>query len=130
MLWTRSDSADPEGRVIADRHYNRQHIGAARFVPPGRCLVLKADGAVWATSWPFAEYVRHAWAGTWVNSIFRKECEGEASAYIRDAVAATRAKWPDVPELGMVTFIDPEHVKPRKIRGRPTWGHAYFAAGF
>lgn len=54
--WRLSWRADPAARAIADRHYNRQKPGAAQFVPPGRCLVLKAfDGsAVWVTSWPFA----------------------------------------------------------------------------
>ncbi len=127
--WWKSDRCDPDGRPIADRHYNRQSIGAPNFVPPGRCLVLKRLGALWVTSWPFAEFVNHAWGGAWVNSMFRKECEGVASAMIREAVAATRAVWP-TPELGMVTFIDPVHVAPRKIRGRQTWGHSYFEAGF
>lgn len=130
MLWTRSYRADPDCLPIADRHYNRQKPGSKQFVPPGRCVVLKAPGAVWVTSWPFAEYVKHAWAGAWVNSLFRKEGQGLASVYIRDAVAATRAEWPDVPALGLVSFIDPLHVKPRKVRGRQAIAESYFAAGF
>jgi hypothetical protein len=130
MMWTLSHRADKACLPLADRHYNRQKIGSPQFVPPGRCVVLKADGALWVTSWPFAEYVKHAWAGAWINSLFRKECDGLASDCIRDAVAATRAIWPDVPELGMVTFIDPLHVKPRKIRGRQAIGESYFQAGF
>ena len=130
MIWTRSDRADPESRRLADRHYNRQSVGSTHFVPPGRCLVLKAPGAVWVTSWPFAEYVRHAWAGAMVNSLFRKEGAGEASEFIRDALAATRAEWPDVPALGLVTFIDPLHVAARKVRGRIAIGFSYFEAGF
>jgi hypothetical protein len=130
MLWTRSHRADVEALPIADRHYNRQKPGTPQFVPPGRCVVFKAPGAVWVTSWPFAEYVKHQWAGAWVNSLFRKECGGLASEFIRDAVAATRDVWPDVPELGMVSFIDPLHVKPRKIRGRQAIAESYFEAGF
>jgi hypothetical protein len=130
MRWQLSDRADPDGRGLADRHYNRQSIGSPHFVPPGRCVVLKQDSALWVTSWPFAEYVRHAWAGAWINSMFRKECDGEASQMIRDAIAVTRWKWKQTPELGMVTFIDPSKVQPRKIRGRATWGHSYFEAGF
>lgn len=42
MIWQLSDRADPEARRIADRHYNRQKPGTPQFVPPGRCLVLKA----------------------------------------------------------------------------------------
>lgn len=43
-LWRLSYRADPITRAIADRHYNRQKPGTAQFVPPGRCLVLEADG--------------------------------------------------------------------------------------
>jgi hypothetical protein len=92
--------------------------------------VLKADRAVWVTSWPFAEYVKHAWAGAMVNSLFRKEGDGLASDYIRDACAATRARWPELPAHGMVTFIDPLHVTSRKVRGRLCIAHSYFEAGF
>jgi len=128
--WVLSHRFDADCLPLADRHYNRRKHGSPQFVPPGRCFVLKRDGAVWVTSWPFAEYVKHAWAGAWVNSMFRNESPAVASELIRQAVAHTRAKWPDVPELGMVTFIDPKHVTPRKIHGRPTWGHCYFEAGF
>lgn len=130
MMWMLSHRADPDCLPIADRHYNRQKPGTPQFVPPGRCVVLKRDGAVWVTSWPYAEYVKHAWAGAWINSMFRKECPGTASEFIREAVAATRAVWPDVPPLGLVSFIDPNAVKQRKIRGRLAIGESYFEAGF
>lgn len=130
MIWNRSDRFDPDVLPLADRHYNRRKIGSSQFVPPGRCLVLKTEGALWVTSWPFAEYVRHAWPGAFVNSLFRKECAGQASALIRAACAATRAEWPDLPDLGMVTFIDPREVQPRKVRGRLCIAHSYFEAGF
>lgn len=63
--WRLSDRADPAALPVADRHYNRQKIGSPQFVPPGRCLVLLTEDrtALWVTSWPFAEYVRHAWGG-------------------------------------------------------------------
>jgi hypothetical protein len=66
--WWTSHRADPRARVLADRHYNRQSVGTTHFVPPGRCLVLltKQADALWVTSWPFAEYVKHAWAGAWI----------------------------------------------------------------
>lgn len=130
QVWTRSHRADVDALPLADRHYNRQKVGSPQFVPPGRCLVLKATGALWVTSWPFPEFVRHAWPGAFVNSLFRKECDGVASAFIRAACAATRAEWPEVPALGMVTFIDPIEVKPRKVRGRLCIAFSYFEAGF
>ena len=126
--WRLSWRADPIARRIADRHYNRQKVGAAQFVPPGRCLVLLADDqqSLWVTSWPFAEYVQHDWAGAWMNSSFRREGGGvEASDLIREAVAATLWKWPDVPPLGMVTFIDPTKVKGTKRRGEVIYGYSY-----
>jgi len=77
-----------------------------------------------------AEYTKHDWAGAWVNSLFRKECAGLASDYILAAVAATRYYYPDVPNLGMITFINPRHVKPIMRRGVPVWGYSYLKAGF
>lgn len=130
-MWRMSHRADPTAVHIADRHYNRQKPGTPQFVPPGRCVVLVAEqGAAWTTSWPFAEYVRHAWPGAWINSLFRKECDGLASEFITAAVAATRYEWPDTPDLGMVTFIDPRKVAPIKRRGVDVWGYSYLQAGF
>lgn len=125
MNWELSFRADPRALPIADRHYNRQHVGSPQFVPPGRCLVLLAPGALWVTSWPFAEYVKHAWAGAWVNSLFRRESGELASVLIREAVAATRWYWGDPPPLGMVTFIDEG-----KVRHKRDVGRCYRRAGF
>lgn len=70
------------------------------------------------------EYTKHAWAGAWVNSLFRNEGAGLSSVLILEAVALTRGHWPDVPPLGMVTFIDPSAVL------GPVYGSCYRAAGF
>lgn len=127
MRWLVSHRFDAQVLPLADRHYNRRKIGSPQFVPPGRCLVFKTADlrAVWTTSWPFARYVRHAWAGAWVNSIFRTEGAGLASELIREAVAATRSCWPVVPELGMVSFIDASKVRHKRDPGR-----CYRKAGF
>lgn len=126
MRWLLAHRFDPHACSIADRHYNRRKPGSPQFVPPGRCIVLTTEQAVWVTSWPFAEYVRHAWPGAWVNSCFRREGgEQLASEMIRDAVAATRWKWPEVPDLGMVTFVDAGKVRRKRDPGR-----CYVHAGF
>lgn len=134
MIWTASDRFHPAAREVADRHYNRQKVGSPQFVPPGRCMVLYADTgagkALWVTSWPFAEYVRHAWAGAWVCSAFRNEGAGVASELILDAVAATRFFFGDPPALGMITFVDRRKVRPTIVRGREVWGWTYRKAGF
>jgi hypothetical protein len=144
--WRLSHRADPDvgGENIADRHYNRQTHGAPQFVPPGRCICLKtgtgaqlrtpnAGGAYWVTSYPFAEYVKHAWAGAWMNTAFRNEGAGLSSELIRAAIAMTRAVAADkpswdfgkVPPLGLVTFVDPEKTRRKRDPGR-----CYRRAGF
>lgn len=129
--WHLSHRADPAARTIADRHYNRQKVGSSQFVPPGRCLVLLTAGAdagadaLWVTSWPFAEYVRHAWPGAWVCSCFRNESPHLSSELILEAVAATRARYGTAPAQGMVTFVDPGKTRRKRDPGR-----CYVKAGF
>lgn len=127
MRWAQSWRADPRAAAIADRHYNRQKVGAAQFVPPGRCLVLRTpdERALWITSWPFAEYVKHEWAGAWMCSAFRNEGAGLSSELIREAIAATVWRWGEPPPLGMVTFVDP-----RKTRHKRDPGRCFRKAGF
>ena len=129
--WELSHRADRRALPLADRHYNRQSPGSPQFVPPGRCLVLltEAADALWVTSYPFAEWVRHRWAGALVNSLFRRESGTTASTLIRAACAATRAVW-EPPPLGMVTFIDPRVTRPTMVRGVPVVGWTYMQAGF
>jgi hypothetical protein len=126
--WHLSDRADPRAARLADRHYNRQKIGAPQFVPPGRCLVLLTVDAtaLWVTSYPFAKYVQHAWAGTLVCSLFRREsaCGHLASSLITAAVAATRGVW-EPPPIGMVTFVDASKTRHKRDPGR-----CYRRAGF
>jgi hypothetical protein len=124
--WTRSNRFDPRSCLIADRHYNRRKVGSPQFVPPGRNVVFRHDDdALWTTSWPFAEYVRHAWPGAWINSLFRNESDRLSSELIREAVAHTLAVWPDPPDLGMVTFVNAAKVRRKRDPGR-----CYLRAGF
>jgi hypothetical protein len=129
VIWTLSHRADDAARQLADRHYNRQSVGSAQFVPPGRCLVLYArtesGEAFWVTSWPFAEYVRHDWAGAWICSAFRNEGAALSSLLITEAVAATRHYFGEPPNLGMITFVDRS-----KVRNKRDFGRCYRKAGF
>lgn len=129
MMWQRCDRFDPRARALADRHYNRQKVGADGFVPPGRCLVLYAKTdtgqAFWVTSWPFAEYVKHDWPGAWICSAFRNEGAGLASTLVTEAIAATRAYMGAAPDLGMITFVNRS-----KVRGKRDFGYCFRKAGF
>jgi hypothetical protein len=126
-IWCVSHRADPKAVALADRHYNRQKVGSPQFVPPGRCLVLLTPDAdaVWVTSWPFAQYVKHAWAGAWVCSIFRNESSYLSSDLIREAVAVTKWHYGEPPVLGMVTFVNADKVRRKRDPGR-----CYLKAGF
>jgi hypothetical protein len=128
MLWRLSYRAEPAAAHLADRHYNRQKIGAPQFVPPGRCLVLldEKETSLWVTSWAFPEFVKHRWPGAWINSLFRREDGALPSDLIRDAISATRWAYGEPPSLGMVTFIDRDKVRPR----RAGYGRCYLKAGF
>jgi len=126
--WLLSYRADPEARVLADRHYSRQNPDSPQFVPPGRCLVLKIPGAAfWVTSYPFARYVKHEWAGAMTCSAFRNERPDlyRSSDLIRQALACTRWNWPDLPALGMITFVDQGKVRRKRDPGR-----CFIRAGF
>lgn len=130
--WRLSHRFDSAALRLADQHYNRQKPGTPQFVPPGRCLVLLSNRALWVTSWPYAEYTKHQWAGAWINSCFRREDGPMASELIRAAVAVTRWYWgapPRVPSIvgpvGIVTFIDRS-----KVRRKRDYGRCYRKAGW
>lgn len=125
MNWRISHRFDEMAVVLADRHYNRQKVGSPQFVPPGRCVVLmtQCNRAVWVSSWP--QFARHAWCGAWINTLFRNEGAGLSSDLIRQAVAATRAVWPETPTLGMITFVNVDKVRRKRDPGR-----CYLRAGF
>lgn len=138
MIWHLSDRCDPRAASLADRHYSRQTVGAVGFVQPGRCLVLVSSEpvrAVWVTSWPFAEYTKHQWAGSWVCSMFRNEngSEWRSSELIIDAGPCNRYhrlhgpdSWrcSEEPDQGMITFVRAPAVK----SANP--GYCFKKAGF
>lgn len=125
MRWTIGHKYDPECVELADRHYSRGKPGTPQFVPPMRAVILKTGDrrAVWVTTAP--RFVFHAWPGAWVNTIFRNEGAGLSSELILEAVAATRALWRDVPDEGLITFVDPARIRRKRDPGR-----CYIRAGF
>lgn len=127
MIWALSHRADKRALPLADAHYTRQKIGSPQFVQPGRCLVLLTPDAdaLWVTVFPYAQYVKHAWPTAWQCSMFRNESPHLASKMIREAVACTRWKYGEPPEIGMLTFVDA-----RKVRPKRDPGYCYLMAGF
>lgn len=141
QYWTRIHHRDVRARQMADRHYSRRTPGAAEFIPAGHKVVLMhfaADGtpaALWASHRPApsANLARPRFDGldVWDCSIFRIEQRSiRASDLIREAVAITRGIWPELPNDGFYTTINPRHVPPIKRRGRDVWGYSYIKAGW
>ena len=56
---------------------------------------------------------------------FRNESKILSSELILDALKCTVWKYPDIPELGMITFVNADKVKPKKH-----FGYCYRMAGF
>jgi hypothetical protein len=88
------------------------------------------EKAFWITSWPFAEYVKHAWGGAFVCSAFRNEGDMLSSALIVEAVRITRwyaaSEWRSpVHDHGFITFVDPDKTKRKRDPGR-----CFLKAGF
>jgi hypothetical protein len=133
MLWRMSHRGDPKAVALADDHYSRQKPGTPQFVQPGRCLVLFAQQgkrrAVWVTSWPFAEYVRHEWPGAWSCAMFRNEGIALSSDLILQAVAATRCVFGVPPDQGIITFVDPQKIRNGTASGRQV-GRCFIKAGW
>lgn len=48
-----------------------------------------------------------------------------SSDLIKQAIAATRSEWPDIPQLGMVSFVDRDKTRRKRDPGR-----CYRKAGF
>lgn len=120
MNWVTSHRFDRRALPLADRHYSRRKPGSRQFVAPARCMVLitPALDALWVTTWPFPRYVRHAWPGAWICSLFRNESTLLSSVLIREAISVTRFELGTAPENGMVTFIDPTKVRHKRDPGR------------
>lgn len=131
-IWRRSHRFHKPAVALADRHYNRQKPGSPQFMPAGSCRVLIAENAkaVFGLSVPLPQYVKHAWPGAWICSIFRNEDSGPlASHLIREAIAHMRTEY-DVTEMGCVTFVDPRKVPGIMEHGKLIKGFCFHRAGF
>lgn len=129
MNWRLAHHADPTACRLADLHYSRKTIGAPQMMPPGRKIVLVTEtgDAVFGVSWPYPELVAHDWPGAWICTIFRREpeCSHLASDLIREAIAVCRWRWPEVPDFGLITWVNAGKVRHKRDPGR-----CFLKAGF
>lgn len=120
--WMLTHKGDRACRLLADRHYSRQNVGAPMFTRPGRNLVLRtaAGDAVWVT-W---SGIRDDGLRAWECTIFRNESSHLSSDLIRSAVAATISEWGQPPPDGIITYVDQSKVR----SSNP--GFCFLKAGF
>lgn len=120
--WIVTHKGDRACRLLADRHYSRQRVGALMFTRPGRNLVLRTPvgDAVWVT-W---SGIRDDGLQAWECTIFRNESSNLSSDMIRAAVTATIAEWGQPPPDGIITYVDKSKVRSRNP------GFCFLSAGF
>ncbi|UOE58047.1 hypothetical protein [Cytobacillus oceanisediminis] len=121
--WIQTHDCDQEGARLADRHYSRQTVGAARFTRPGKNLVLKLPqgNAIWA-SWynsPYRKDKRNCYECT----IFRNESDYLSSYLIAYACLATFDYFGPI-EDGILTYVDEHSV------GSKNAGFCFESIGF
>lgn len=107
--WMITHKGDVSCRILADRHYSRQHIGHPMFTRPGRNLVLRTarGDAVWVT-W---SGIRDDGLDAWECTIFRNESKHLSSEMVRWAVDATFSEWGTPPMDGIITYVAQNKVR-------------------
>ena len=107
--WIKVNKGDISCRLLADRHYSRQHQGNRQFCRPGKNLVLRtaAGDAVWVT-----------WAGirddkfdSWECTLFRNESGNLSSELICQAVDITKKYWGNLPSDGITTTVASDKIR-------------------
>jgi hypothetical protein len=135
--WLVGHSATRWVRVLADRHYSRQTIGAAQFSPPGQKVVLyipKEKGLLDGEPEATAAWVWHrpapgkatrmdGYDGYYNCSLFRNESEYLSSDLIKWAIPFAVDRW-GPPKYGFDTYVMPDRVKSTNP------GYCYQVAGW
>lgn len=98
---------DLESRLLADRHYSRQTVGAREFMGNGRTLVLRDTAGTVVLGWLYPRAAMHVIDALWC-SIFRNESDRRSSEFILEAERMAVEKWPDIPRFA--TYIDPRKI--------------------
>lgn len=120
--WIVTHKGDRACRLLADRHYSRQHVGHPMFTRLGRNIVLRtaAGDAVWVTWLGIRDDGLQAWECT----MFRNESPHLSSDMIRAAITATISEWGQPPSDGIITYVDQSKVR----SSNP--GFCFLSAGF
>lgn len=120
--WIVTDKGDQTCRQLADRHYNRQTIGAPLFTRPGHNLVLRnADGTAVIVFW---KGIRDDNLDCWEITLFRNESNELSSKLINEAIKTVLNEWGKPPKEGIITFVDQHKIKSKNP------GYCFKVCGF
>jgi hypothetical protein len=115
---------DVEAAHLADRHYSRQKVGAAQFMPPGRTIILRSHEGDVLFGWLWQSKRDDGESG-YNCSIFRNESQRLSSDIVREAERLVVGLWG--PARGF-TYIDPFQVGNGKVEFNP--GYCFKCAGW
>lgn len=105
-----SKTSDDELRQMADRHYSRRTIGAARFTPPGRTLMLRNTDGTIVFAWVFQQYRTDNLYG-YQCTIFRNESNRRSSEIILEAEKICLSEFGTAAASMFFTFVNPNKIK-------------------
>lgn len=118
--WQKVRRTDPRARVLADRHYSRQTVGAPEFMANGRTLVLLTHCA--SAVWGVIQNLDPVGNERFRCSIFRNESLTLSSVLIREATWRTYAFWVrryhGLPGAPLTTEVDPDRTLRKRDPGR------------
>lgn len=118
--WHHVRRTDARARALADRHYSRQTVGAAEFLPNGRTFVLVTLDAL--AVWGVCHNLDMSGAQRFRCTIFRNEGPTLSSTLIREATSLTfgfwRAHYGAVPPVPLTTEIDSAKTRRKRDPGR------------
>ena len=127
--WQEIKDGDLSLMTMFRRHYSYEPGARAKkplAIGPGFKLVLMTADAGAVCAWRKELHRKDGQEG--VNcSIFRRESGDVASELLKSAMERAWDRWPDE---RLFTFVDPRKVSPTMMRGRPTWGHCFYQAGW
>jgi hypothetical protein len=120
--WHVVSRCDPRARILADRHYSRQTVGAPQFMANGRPpVMLTSDGAA---VWGAIENLDPAGQRRWRCALFRNEAPERhlSSELVREATRRTRLYWRQrygcVPPVPLQTEVHPGRTRRKRDPGR------------
>lgn len=117
-IWYEVTKHDRRGAALADRHYSRQTVGDAQYLPPGETLALLHEGGSGLALWGVCLNMDPVGNLRWRCTIFRNESGDLSSDLIRLATTITVGAWMPRPPWPLTTEIDPRRVRRKRDPGR------------